>query len=79
MEEAFLLQMNDFDRLLEVRLRQMLDPVVATRPPTPRGRSKRTREPRLAVAVAAPFPAAVFGRAVAPELIPVAAEQPAVL
>ena len=34
--EAFLLQMNDFDTLLEQDLRRMLDPVVARRPPSRR-------------------------------------------
>ena len=29
--------MNDFDRFLELTLRQMLDPVVARRPPMRRG------------------------------------------
>lgn len=38
MWEAFLLQMNDFDTLLELKLRRMLDPVVARRPPVRRGR-----------------------------------------
>ena len=38
MWEAFLLQMNDFDRYLEIELRLMLDPVVVRRPPTRRGR-----------------------------------------
>jgi len=42
--EAFLLQMNDFDRYLEHELRQMLDPVVARRPPTRRGRLGRAVE-----------------------------------
>ena len=37
MWEAFLLQMNDFDSLLELQLRHMLDPVVAQRPPARRG------------------------------------------
>jgi hypothetical protein len=46
--EAFLLQMNDFDRFLELKLRQMLDPVVARRPPSPRGRL-RPEKPILAV------------------------------
>lgn len=64
--------MNDFDRVLEIRLRQMLDPVVATRPPTPRG--KRDRKPYLAVL--APIEATVFGGVVA---IPVAVEHQAVL
>lgn len=36
--EAFLLQMNDFDTLLEHKLRRMLDPVVARRPPVRKGR-----------------------------------------
>lgn len=75
MQEAFLLQMNDFDRQLENQLRQMLDPVVATRPPTRRGRLKRVRQPLLAVV--APFETAVLGRAAA-EMIPVAVEHPAV-
>jgi hypothetical protein len=52
LEEAFLLQMDDFDGLLEIRLRLMLDGVVAGRPPIRRGRLKRT--PLLAV-VEAPF------------------------
>ena len=72
MQEAFLLQMNDFDRLLEIRLRQMLDPVVATRPPTRRG--KRDRKPHLTVL--APIEATGFGGVVA---IPVAVEHSAVL
>ena len=41
MWEAFLLQMNDFDRFLELQLRQMLDPVVASQPPARRGRLGR--------------------------------------
>lgn len=48
MWETFLLQMNDFDRFLETQLRRMLDPVVATRPPT-RGRRQKAPEPILAV------------------------------
>ena len=40
MWEAFLLQMNDFDRFLETELKLMLDPVVARRPPTRSGRPK---------------------------------------
>ena len=51
--ETFLLQMNEFDRFLELKLRQMLDPVVATRPPTRRGRLKRPQRPILAVVPAA--------------------------
>lgn len=38
MQEAFLLQMNDYDRFLETQLRRMLDPVVATVPPIRRAR-----------------------------------------
>ena len=49
MWETFLLQMNDFDRLLELRLRNMLDPVVAARPPVRRGRLKRSQELTLTV------------------------------
>ena len=48
MREAFLLQMNDFDRFLEFELRQMLDPVVALSAPR-RGRRKSTGSPLLAV------------------------------
>jgi len=36
--EAFLLQMNDFDRYLELELRDLLDPITGTRPPARRGR-----------------------------------------
>lgn len=39
--EAFLLQMNDFDTVLEGKLRSMLDPIVAQRPPVRRGRRSR--------------------------------------
>jgi hypothetical protein len=46
--EAFLLQMNEFDRFLEVELRLMLDPVVVARPPT-RGGLRGPRKPVLAV------------------------------
>jgi hypothetical protein len=35
--------MNDFDRLLELRLRHMLDPVVASQPPARRGKASRRR------------------------------------
>ncbi len=41
MWEAFLLQMNDFDLFLEQELREMLDPIVAHRPPRRRGRQSR--------------------------------------
>ena len=49
MWEAFLLQMNDFDQILELKLRQMLDPVVASPPPLRRRDNKRFRRPILAV------------------------------
>lgn len=76
MQETFLLQMNDFERRLESELRQMLDPVVATRPPARRGPFKRVRTSPLAV-VAPLERATVFGGAAA-EMIPVPVEQPAV-
>jgi hypothetical protein len=41
--EAFLLLMNDFDRLLQIELRQMLDPVVAAPAPTRKGQPNRKR------------------------------------
>jgi hypothetical protein len=44
--------MNDFDRLLEMKLRQMLDPVVATKPPR-RGGWKRGG--KLVLALQAPL------------------------
>lgn len=43
MWEAFLLLMNDFDRLLQIELRRMLDPVVATPAPTRKGQPIRKR------------------------------------
>jgi hypothetical protein len=50
--EAFLLQMNDFDRYLEIELKDMLDHVAARRPPARRGRLKPAVEPiKLPVAV----------------------------
>ena len=49
MWEAFLLQMNDFDTVLELRLRHLLDPVVASRPPIRRGWASRARRPMLTV------------------------------
>lgn len=51
MREAFLVQMNDFDRFLEFELRQMLDPVVASRAPR-RVRRKTNGLPVLAVVTA---------------------------
>ena len=55
MWEAFLLQMNDFDRFLELKLRDMLDPVVAVQPPR---RRRRQRQPVLAVLPPAADPVA---------------------
>jgi hypothetical protein len=71
LKEAFLIQMNDFDRLLDSKLRQMLDPVVANRPPIRRDPSKGVRKPLLVVAV--PLPA--FGGVVA-EMIPAVVVEP---
>jgi len=42
LRETFLIQMNDFERLLEIKLRLLLDPVSAT-PAPPRGRAVRLR------------------------------------
>ena len=53
MQEAFLLQMNDFDRFLELQLRNMLDPVAASRPPDRGGRHERA--PILAIESAIGF------------------------
>ena len=54
MWEAFLIQMNDFDWFLEIELRQMLDPVVASGAPRRRRRKGGFGSPLLAV-VAAPI------------------------
>jgi hypothetical protein len=43
--EAFLLQMDDFDRLLEIQLKLLLDPVVARRPPARKGLPEDTTRP----------------------------------
>jgi len=51
--EAFLVQMNDFDRYLESGLRQMLDPVVA--PGAPRRRRRTGFELPLLAVVKAPI------------------------
>ncbi len=69
MWEAFLLQMNDFDLFLEQELREMLDPIVAQRPP------RRGRQSRIEVVLAlepAPVELAV-------ETIPVNASAPRLL
>lgn len=68
--------MNDFEWRLESELRQMLDPVVATRPPTRGGLKRGRRMPLLAV-VAPSERAPAFGGAVA-EMIPGVVEYPAV-
>ena len=47
--EAFLLQMNDFDKFLDLQLRHMLAPVVATPAPPRRSRPLKARQPILAV------------------------------
>jgi len=49
--EAFLLQMNDFDRYLEAELKVWLDPVAARRPPFRKRRSESAvvSQPSLAV------------------------------
>ena len=67
MWEAFLLQMDEFDSLLELKLRQMLDPVVAQEPPA-RRRGKRPIEAIVAVPAAPPE--------LAPEAIPVVTALP---
>jgi hypothetical protein len=41
--------MNDFDQFLELQLRHMLDPVIATSAPTRRSRRTKVRKPILAV------------------------------
>jgi len=41
--------MNDFDRFLDLQLRLMLDPVVATPAPPRRSRRPRARQPIRAV------------------------------
>lgn len=46
MWEAFLLQMDDFDRLLEFQLRRKLDGVVAAPVPVRRGRAGSGRTTR---------------------------------
>ena len=51
MREAFLLQMNDFDRFLELELRRMLDRVVGTVAPARGKHRQRARRPILTVEV----------------------------
>jgi hypothetical protein len=69
--EAFLIQMNDFDRFLESELRHMLDHVVATRAPR-RGRTKGRGRPLLALLYPTE-PAAEAFPEVAPIPVPVVA------
>ncbi len=76
MDEALLLQMNDFDRHLELGLQRMLDPVVSAEPPA-RGvrRRVRTARPVLAVEpagelVAEAIPVRDTPLQVAPRLLP---------
>ena len=68
MWEAFLIQMNDFDRFLESELRQMLDPVLASGAPR-RRRRNNDGHPLLTV-IKAPLDLAVEA-AVEPVAIPV--------
>ena len=56
MKEAFLIQMNDFDRFLDFELRQMLDPVVSSGAPR---RGKRRKDTPTLVIVTAPKELAV--------------------
>jgi hypothetical protein len=52
--------MNDFDRFLEQELRQMLDSVVAAKPPIRGKRLRRSPEPTLALEpMVEPAPATV--------------------
>jgi len=60
--------MNDFDSVLELRLKHLLDPVVATVPPSRRGR--RPRRPILTVESA--------GVEFVVEAIPIVVVEPAV-
>jgi hypothetical protein len=72
LREAFLIQMNDFDRYLESELRRMLDPVVVAGAPR-RTRRNGSRLPLLAV-VAAPIERVAE---VLPSVDPVAVAVPA--
>lgn len=46
--------MNDFDTYLEIELKDLLDPVVARRPPTRKGRSDRAGVPPIVVETLVP-------------------------
>jgi hypothetical protein len=67
--EAFLIQMNDFDRFLEFELRQMLDPVVTSGTPRRRSRRQPNGRPLLTV-IKAPIDLAAEA-VVEPVVIPV--------
>lgn len=62
--------MNDFDRYLEFELRQILDPVVATKPPR-RGGRKSAGSPFLAVVSASIDLVVDAMPAVEPVIVPV--------
>jgi hypothetical protein len=66
--------MNDFDRILELGLRQLLDPVVASTPPARRG-SKQAEKPILAIVRASIEPIAEAF----PAMEPVAVRAPVAL
>ena len=76
MWEAFLLQMNDFDMVLELRLRHLLDPVVASRPPVRRA-GHRMRSPILTVVAGGVerAPSAIPVVEPAGAIVPIAARQ----
>jgi hypothetical protein len=59
--------MNDFDSVLELQLRHLLDPVVASRPPT-----RRSRGPRKPVLTIEPVGIELAAEAI-PVIEPVAA------
>lgn len=52
LRETFLIQVNDFDRLVEFELKRILDPVAASRVPQRRSRAKGECAPFLALAPA---------------------------
>lgn len=76
MWEAFLVHMNDFDRLLETKLRTLLDPVVAVPAPPRRERLTKSRRPVLRVesgsgrAVVETIPVVVTGSRPSLRLLP---------
>jgi hypothetical protein len=68
--------MNDFDQVLELQLRHMLDPVVATSAPTRRSRRTKARKPILAVEASIDLAADVIPAVEpVPVTVPVAASQ----